>query len=352
MSTPRRTFLPIVAFVLVGAALVAPFALPTAADAAGDARIRLNQLGYPTGVGFRVYLMSAGAEGGATWTLTRGATVAGTGSVGTDLGSWSSTYPHVYAISVPAQATAGAYTLTVAGPLPATSPSFPIDTGQHLYADALTNALRFYQVQRDGPNFVPSALRTAGGHLHDANAMTYTIPNYNSGSGTFKGDLHATGTRIDASGGWFDAGDYLKFTMAAAYAESLLLTGVRDFPAQMGTSAGSSDFTAEGRFGADWLLRMWDDSTKTMYFQVGIGEGNAQTLGDHDIWRLPQADDHWGGSSSSARYIRYRPVFRAGPPGSLISPNIAGRVSAALAEAYQVYKGSDPVFADKCLIAA
>ena len=40
-----------------------------------------------------------------------------------------------------------------------------------------------------------------------------------------------------------------------------------------------------------WLLRMWDDRTRTLYYQVGIGEGNDQTLGDHDIWRLPQADD-------------------------------------------------------------
>jgi len=346
-----------IAFLTAGTALLAPLALPTASPAraasdARDARVRLNQLGYPTGVGFRVYLMSTGSEAGATWTLQRGATTAGSGSVGANLGSWSSTYPNIYAITVPAQATAGDYSLTVSGPIPTTSPTFPIDTGQHLYAGALANALSFYQVQRDGPNFIPSALRTAGGHLHDANAMTYTIPNYNKGSGTFKGDLHATGTRVDAAGGWFDAGDYLKFTMATSYAESLMLTGVRDFPAQMGASAGRSDFTAEGKFGAHWLLRMWDDATSTMYFQVGIGEGNAQTLGDHDIWRLPQADDHYGATSSQARYIRHRPVFRAGPPGSLISPNIAGRVSAALAEAYQVYKTSDPAFADRCLLAA
>ena len=43
---------------------------------------------------------------------------------------------------------------------------------------------------------------------------------------------------------------------------------------------------------------MWDDSTQTLYYQVGIGDGNGcgSICGDHDIWRLPQADDTYGGS--------------------------------------------------------
>ena len=85
---------------------------------------------------------------------------------------------------------------------------------------------------------------------------------------------------------------------------------------------------------------------------MGIGEGNAKTIGDHDIWRLPQADDTYGGTDPLYRYIRNRPVFRAGPPGSPISPNLAGRDAAALAEAFQVFKASDPAFAAKCLLAA
>jgi endoglucanase len=132
----------------------------------------------------------------------------------------------------------------------------------------------------------------------------------------------------------------------------LLLAGVRDFPGQMGPKSAASDFTAEAKFGADWLLRMWDDSTKTLYYQVGIGEGNSATIGDHDIWRLPQADDTYGGTDPLYRYIRNRPVFRAGPPGSPISPNLAGRDAAALAEAFQVFRKTDPAFAGKCLLAA
>src|SRR5207302_10784733 len=80
--------------------------------------------------------------------------------------------------------------------------------------------------------------------------------------------------------------------------------------------------------------------------------GTSTTVGDHDIWRLPQADDTYGGSDPLYRYIRNRPVFRAGPPGSLISPNLAGRDAAALALSYQLFKTSDPAFAKACLVAA
>src|SRR5207248_7702919 len=74
-----------------------------------------------------------------------------------------------------------------------------------------------------------------------------------------------------------------------------------DFPRQMGGGSPTSDFTAEVRFGLDWLQRMWDDPTRTFYYQVGIAAGNSRTISDHDIWRLPQADDAWGGDRKSTR---------------------------------------------------
>src|SRR5262249_58826132 len=112
-------------------------------------------------------------------------------------------------------------------------------------------------------------------------------------NGAFKGDLVSLHRFTNAAGGWWDAGDYLKFVQTASYAVSLMLTGVRDFPAQMGRTAGASNFTREARFGVQWLLKMWDDRTRTLYYQVGIGDGNSHTISDHDIWRLPQADDHF-----------------------------------------------------------
>jgi endoglucanase len=341
------------AIVAMGALTGATAGAGPARAATGTAFVRVNQLGYATGSqAERAYLMASGTESGARFSVKDSSgTIVYSEQIGANLGKWSASFPDVYALDFPTVTAPGTYTISVAGPIPARSPPFHIDTAAKVYSGALANSLSFYQTERDGPDFIPNVLRTAPGHLNDQSAMTYLTPHTTS-SGRFKGDLTPLGVRINAAGGWWDAGDYLKFVQTTSYAVDLLLAGVRDFPNQMGSGSATSNFTAEAKFGAQWLLRMWDDSTKTLYYQVGIGEGNAKTIGDHDIWRLPQADDTFGGTNPLYRYIRNRPVFRAGPPGSLISPNLAGRDAAALAEAFQVYKTSDPTFANDCLLAA
>src|SRR5262249_30335817 len=147
---------------------------------------------------------------GATFSVKNAAgTTVLTAPIGADLGKWSASYPHIYALDFSQVTAAGTYTVTVAGPVPAESPSFRIDTATNVYSGALANSLSFYQTQRDGPNFIANALRAAPGHLNDQNATTYLTPNANS-SGHFKGDLTSLGVQIDATGGWWDAGDYLK----------------------------------------------------------------------------------------------------------------------------------------------
>jgi endoglucanase len=348
--TARSGRLTLLAVIVLAASGLHPV-IARSAPAPGSAFVRVNQVGYPMAASKRAYLMASVAETGASFSVKNASGIAVfTGSVGASLGSWSSTWSHVYALDFDAFAAAGTYTISVAGPVPATSPSFRIDTDANVYAAPLANALSFYQTERDGPNFIPNALRTAAGHLNDQNAMTYETPHV-SPSGRFNGDLTSLGTRIDASGGWWDAGDYIKGVQTLGYTTDLLLMGLRDFPGQMGAGSATSNFTDEAKFGTDWLLRMWDDATRTFYYQVGIGTGNASTVGDHDLWRLPQEDDTFGGTDPSYRYIRNRPVFRSGPPGSLISPNLAGRSAAAFGLCFQIYKTSDPAFATRCLLA-
>jgi endoglucanase len=339
--------------IAAGLALVAACSLAPSAAAktrAAKAFIRVNQVGYPTSAPKRAYLMSGKSESGEPFTVrsSEGTTVL-TGTVGASLGSWSRRFKYVYALDFNAVQGPGAYTLSVLGRTPASSPRFSIDPPQSLYEAPLANALSFYQNERDGPEYIPSALRTAPAHLNDEHAMTYLTPTVND-EGEFKGELESLGETIDASGGWWDAGDYLKFVQTTSYAVDLQLLGVRDFPSQMGADAAHSDFTEEARFGVEWLLRMWNDDTRTLYYQVGIGEGNANTVGDHDIWRLPQEDDTYGGENPRYRFIRNRPVFRAGAPGSPVSPNLAGRDAAAFAECFQVFDQTRPELADRCLL--
>jgi endoglucanase len=130
-----------------------------------------------------------------------------------------------------------------------------------------------------------------------------------------------------------------------------MLQGIESFPGQMGAAA-PADFTSEARFGLDFLQRMWNERTRTLYYQVGTGEANNYYFGDHDIWRLPQADDHYMGSNPRYVYIRHPPVLRAGKPGSAISPNLAGRLAADFALCYRVYRATDPAYAGRCLRSA
>jgi endoglucanase len=300
----------------------------------------------------RAYLMSPTDATGATFSVRdAGGTAVLSGSVPASLGSWSGAYSFVHPIDFDGLAAPGMYSIAVTGAVSASSPSFRVDSGQNVYAGALENALSFYETERDGPNYIPNALRSAPAHTNDQNAMTYIAPKVNS-AGRFSGDLQSLGLRIDASGGWWDAGDYIKGVQTLGYTTAILPHGVRELPAQMGAGSATADFTAEAKFGTDFLLRLWDDDTRTLHHQVGIGSGNAKTVGDHDIWRLPQADDTFGGADPLYRYIRERLVFRAGPPGSPISPNLAGRDAAVFATCFQVYKTTDPAFANRCLVAA
>jgi endoglucanase len=265
--------------------------------------------------------------------------------------------------------------------------------------------LFFYETERDGAHFIPNALRTAPGHLKDANAQVYATPPLDAND--FIDNVppvpplvSANVPVIDAAGGWWDAGDYEKYVETASYTTALMEIGIRDFPNQMGADApvnppappgsvsyagnigvgapASSDFRDEARFGIDWLMKMWDDKTKTLYYQVdntqdwdyyGYGDPTSAApncggtyptpyclITEYDIWTLPQAADHfWQAGDPRACdplttfYICNRPVYVAGPAGSPISPNLAGRLAADFALCYQLHRTSNPELAAQCL---
>jgi endoglucanase len=316
-----------------------------------SAQVRVNQLGYESGLPMRAYLMAIGSESGAKFAVKNsdGATLY-SADIGSGLGTWGAYTLYTLDFTL---STAGTYTVTVMGPMPATSPGFRVETAAKLYSRALANALSFYQNQRDGADYIPSPLRPAPAHLNDQKAKVYKTPAFGGSEGSrIKGDLAPNGAVIDASGGWWDAGDYLKFVETSSYVTALMLVGVRDFPDQMGAGSSATDFVNEAKFGLDWLLRMWDDNSRTLYYQVGIGSWNWNYENDHSIWRLAQADDTYHGSDPRYRYIRNRPVLIAAPAGSRISPNLAGRLSADFALCYEVYRAKDPAYANRCLLVA
>ncbi|MDH6135595.1 endoglucanase [Kitasatospora sp. MAA4] len=313
------------------------------AHAATTAQLRTDQVGYATGESKIGYLMASGALSGETYKVVNaaGATVA-SGTVGSaSRGSWNSAYPDVYPIDFSGVTATGSYHLVVGGPVTASSDTFRIESAAALYGTLVSDGVNFYQNQRDGSNVIAGALNRRPSHLNDAAASVYQTPSFQSGG---NGDiingssLTKIGGPVDVSGGWFDAGDYLKFTFTTSYADDLLYASAR----ALGGAAPAA-LSAEARYGSSWLNKMWNPSTKTLYLQVGIGSGNASGsfLGDHDLWRLPQADD--SDTASADRYAAaHRPVFEAAAPGTKIAPDLVGRVAASFALAAQAEAATDP----------
>ncbi|TMC22092.1 MAG: hypothetical protein E6J34_07640 [Chloroflexi bacterium] len=344
-------FLRVFAFMLVCSQLLMSCA--TVSHTEGSAYVRVNQVGYITEETKQAILLATGPVSNTTFNVIDTQTQQSVyrATIGSSRGSWSSAFPNAYLLDFSSVKMAGSYEIQVNGALSATSPTFKIDSGTHLYKRLLHNALFFFQTQRDGPDVITNVMGRKPSHLKDRQASIYNIPTFNQ-DGVLQGSLNKVGGPIDVSGGWFDAGDYLKFVDTASYTDALMLFAVRQYP-QLST-ADLADFDQEAKYGLDWLQKMWDNGSKTLYYQVGIGDGNGQSvLGDHDLWRLPQDDDKLNTKPGDPNYfIEHRPLFRAGPSGAQISPNLAGRLATDLALCYQLYHTSNPAYAKHCLISA
>lgn len=328
--------------VVVAAGLVLGFVGPV--EAATSGAVRVNQLGYGAFDGKAAYVLSQGAVTGKSFRVldSRGRRVL-TGRVGPELGEWNAKYKHVSQVDLSRLWVPGTYRVEVPGV--ASSPAFVVRAdGDALATSAKDKAVTFFTEQRDGANVVPGSLGRKPAHLTDRAAQVYETPTFvDPDTDQTVGELRRVGGPVDVEGGWYDAGDYLKFTHIAAYSESLLWASARD------ARRPDRQVTNEARHGLKWLDKMWDEKSKTLYIQVGVGTGNAEGtfIGDHDIWRLPEADDDL--TSPAERHLRNRPVFRAAAPGQLISPNLAGRTAAAFALAAQVEARTDRKLARKHL---
>jgi endoglucanase len=310
-----------------------PVSAATAAPAAG--LIRVDQVGYLSGDTKQAYLMVRSPVSNVAFQIldAAGHTVRSGRVSATSRGAWNDRYTAVYPITFTDLRAPGTYRLTVSGGATGRSPSFRIGDAAALYRQAIADGVAFFQVQRDGPDVIAGQTNRKPSHLNDARAYVYNTPNFEPDSDVITDPaLTRIGGPVNVLGGWFDAGDYLKFTHSTAFGAAVMFAAERALG-----SASPSTLDAEAHHGTAWLEQMWDASRKTLYLQVGIGSGNeAGTFnGDHDIWRLPQVDDA-DSDPADVFAAAHRPVFLAAEPGKKISPNLVGRVAAAFALAAQV----------------
>jgi hypothetical protein len=291
--------------------------------------VRVDQVGYGTTETKHAYLMNAGGASPFRVVDESGRTVLN-GTAGASAGSWNSGFPSVRVLDISAVRTPGGYRILAEGAEP--SPLFRIDSSAALFAPQVAANIRFFQAQRDGSGVLASTVDRKPAHLNDARATVYEVPRYDEEGTELQGErLVRAGGPVDVAGGWFDAGDFLKFTHTTAYSLGSLLMAQRD------SRAAGAELAAETRHGLAWLDKMWNAEAGTLLAQVGIGAGNENVRSDHDVWRLPEADEAPGADPALAR----RPVFRAAGPGASISPNLAGKVAAAFALAAQTSTGAD-----------
>ncbi|MBN6036686.1 glycoside hydrolase family 9 protein [Amycolatopsis sp. 195334CR] len=314
------------ALALLTVLLLSPAAPAIAAPAPGE--LRVDQVGYgPAETKIGYLLGKAPAEGTPFRVVdARGKTVH-TGKTPAAAGAWNAAYPAVHQLDFSAVKKPGTYRLKVGE---ATSPEFRIDAG--LFTPLARANNEFFQAQRDGEHVIPGRLNRKPAHLADRKATIYAAPEFGGDFGDeILAPLKPIGGPIDVEGGWADAGDYVKFTSNSAYSLAEMGYALR--------TRYDRALADEVRFGLRWLDKMWDARTGVLYAQVGIGTGSEKFgfLGDHDVWRLPEADDARQVEPGHPEYyVKHRPVFPANAPGEPVSPNLAGRVAAAFALGAQV----------------
>ncbi|TVU43645.1 hypothetical protein EJB05_10131, partial [Eragrostis curvula] len=177
------------------------------------------------------------------------------------------------------------------------------------YADALAKSIIFFEGQRSGK-------------LPPGNRMSWR-----GDSGLRDGAQH----NVDLVGGYYDAGDNVKFGLPMAFTTTMLAWSVADFGKFMG-GGELAHARAAVRWGADYLLKAATSTPGTLYVQVG--EPNQ----DHRCWERPEDMD-------TPRSVY---AVTADKPGS----DVAAETAAALAASAVAFRRADPAYASKLLHAA
>ncbi len=152
--------------------------------------------------------------------------------------------------------------------------SYPFRIGDNVYNEVLKHAVRMFFYQRAGCE-KPAQFAGAGwadnashiGPLQDKNCRLYNKKD----DATTERDLH---------GGWYDAGDYNKYTnWACLYIETLLFSYLEnpdiwtdDYNIPE-SGNGVPDILDEAKWGMDWLLRMQEDDGSVLSI-VGLSEAS------------------------------------------------------------------------------
>lgn len=195
--------------------------------------------------------------------------------------------------------------------------SYPFEIGLPDYKNLVQDLLYFFKIQRCG--YTNPELHKVC-HIADATSL---IENNKAIKKT-----------IDVTGGWHDAGDYVKFLNTTAFATYMLLFSYEFDPVTFGFDNNKNnvpDILEEAKIGLDWMHRAYFEKNK---FIVQV-----QDLRDHNYgFRMPETD-----------------TLRFDRPGFVgFGKNLIGIFSATMALGAKIWDNTlhFKEYSDKCLNAA
>jgi len=178
--------------------------------------------------------------------------------------------------------------------------------GAFNYGEALQKSFLFYEAQRSGD-------------LPTSNRVTWR------GDSALK---DGADVGRDLTGGYYDAGDHVKFGFPMASSMTMLGWGVVQYREGYEKSGQLDEALDAIKWGTDYILKA-HTAPNEFYGQVGLGGP------DHAYWGPPE------------KMTMARPAFKidAQRPGS----DLAGEAAAALASASIAFRPTDTAYADKLL---
>lgn len=174
------------------------------------------------------------------------------------------------------------------------------------YGEALQKAIMFYEFQRSGK--LSDDIRN----------------NWRGDSGLSDG----SDAGLDLTGGWYDAGDHVKFNLPMAYSAAMLAWSVYESEDALKESGQLEYLLKDIKWTTDYLIKC-HPSANVFYYQVGNGG----------------TDHSWWGPAEVMQMERPSYKVDLNSPGSAVSAEAA----AALAAAGVIYADRDPDYAATCI---
>ena len=227
--------------------------------------IRFNQVGYNSADVKTAVILSESNLEGSTISLinSKSGEKVYSSPLSNNRGAYGN-FPFTYQIDFSALRSDGEYYFQYAQ-----QKTFSFKISKDVFNGLADSLLQFFKVQRCG--YTDPYMHKVC-HISDATSLIEGKKSVNK--------------TVDVTGGWHDAGDYVKFLNTTAFSTYMLLFSYDFDPAKFAFDTnknGTPDILEEAKIGLDWMLRAYFDKNK-LITQV-------QDLRDHDTgWRMPEED--------------------------------------------------------------